>query len=121
MSSTVFWAMFNNELIIYPKTTAGTSIEITGTLTPPSYTDADLFKEMVKVPSASDEVQGLSDLQTKLVRYRVLARLMEDKRDYEGAAYMDNKSRFLEHKMRESHDDDAFTDTIGIMKGDPNV
>ena len=119
--SRVMWAMFNNQLIIYPETTAGTSVEITGTLTPPSYTDADLFKEMVKVPSTSDEVQGLSDLQTKLVRYRVLARLMEDKRDYEGATYMDNKARFLEHKMRESHSDESFTSSVGIMKADSNA
>lgn len=109
--------MFNNQLIIYPKAMAGSSVEITGTLTPPSYTDADLFKDMVKVPSDdSAEVQGLSDLQMKLVRYRVLARLMEDKQQYEGAAYMDNKARYLEHKMRESHEDGAFVNSIGQTK-----
>lgn len=114
----LFWSMFNNQLIIYPKVNAGTSVEITGTLTPPSYTDADLFKEMVKVPDPLevDEIQGLSDLQLKLVRYRVLARLMEDKLNYQGASYMDNKARFLEHKMRESHADDNFTGSVGLMK-----
>lgn len=115
--SRIMWSMFNDQLIIYPKTTAGTSVEITGILTPPAYTDADLYKDMVKVPGDTDEVQALTELQLKLVRYRVLARLKEDKQDYEGAAYMDAKARMLEHKMRESHDDDAFTTSIGLQRG----
>lgn len=122
MASRVMWSMFNGQLIIYPKTNAGTSVEITGTLTPPAYTDADLFKEMVKIPADADtEVQSLSDLQLKLVRYRVAARLFEDKGDLERASYMDGKSRVIEHKMRESHEDEEFLSSVGVMRGDPNV
>ena len=121
MSSSINWAMFNDQLIIYPKVSSGTSVEITGTLTPPKYTDSELYMKMVQVPSDTDEVQGLSDTQLKLVRYRVLARLMEDAKDYQGAQYMDQKAAVLEHKMHEIYEDPSYTNSIGIMKGSPSA
>jgi hypothetical protein len=121
MRSLINWAMFNGRLIIYPKVSSGTSFEITGTLTPPYYDDSDLYKKMMVVPSDDDEVQGLSNEQLKLVRYRVIARLMEDAKDYQGAQYMDNKAALLEHQMHKSFEDSGYTGSVGIMKGSPNV
>ena len=118
----VFWSMFNQQLIIVPMAQAGTDIEITGALTPPSYTDGDIFKDMVRVPTDSTMVQGLSDTQLKLVRYRVISRLYEDKADpnlLQKAAYFDQKANRLEHKMRATHDDESFTDSNSSMRGHP--
>jgi hypothetical protein len=118
----VFWAMFNQQLIIVPKAAIGSNVEITGALTPPKYTDSDLFKDMVRVPTATTEVQGLSDTQLKLVRYRVIARLYEDKADpnlLQKASYFDNKARQLEHMMKATHEDGAYTDSNSLMRGHP--
>lgn len=120
MASRIHWAMFNEQLIIFPRVDSGTSVEITGALTPPKYTDDDLYMEMVQVPSEDDEIQGLSDTQLKLVRYRVLARLMEDAMNYQGAQYMDQKAAVIEHKMHETYEDPGYTNSTGIMRGSPD-
>lgn len=119
----IFWAMFNNQLIIYPKPDTGANVEITGYLAPPSYTDGDLFKKMVQVPDTDDanQIQGLSDEQLKLVRYRVAARLYEDALMFDKAQYMDNKATVIEHKMHATHNDSQrFTSVMGQMKGSGN-
>jgi len=114
--------MYNNLLVVYPRTVSGTKLEITGSLSPPPYNDEDLVKQMVKVPvDAATEVQGLSNKQLKLVRYRVLVRLFEDKHDLKSAQYMEARARRLEHKMHASHEDDEFTSHTGVQRGDTNA
>jgi len=116
------WAMFNGQLIIYPLQPSTSSVEIIGVLSPPAYTDADLLKEMVKVPEDEDtEVQGLSPAQLKLVRYSVIKRLFEDKGDLAKANYFGQQVNILKHMMRATHEDDEFTDSSGEMMGDGNA
>lgn len=120
--STIMWAMFNGQLIIYPLQPSTSSVEIIGVLSPPAYTDADLLKEMVKVPEDEDtEVQGLSPAQLKLVRYSVIKRLFEDKGDLAKANYFGQQVNILKHMMRATHEDDEFTDSSGEMMGDGNA
>jgi len=115
---TKFWSMFNGQLIIYPMINAGTTVEITGVLSPPEYTDADLHKDLVRVPDDQDtQVQGLSPLQTKLLRYYVVKRLLEDIQDFDKAGYIRNEILTLKHQMRAYHEDQDFTDSNGEMFG----
>jgi len=114
--------MFNGKLIVHPRAPSGASLELTGALRPPPYTDLDLFKSLVAVPSdPSIEIQGLSNAQMKLVRYRVITRLLEDKADVasvEKSRLMDTRSRILEHSMKATCVDDNFTSSTNIIRVD---
>lgn len=108
------WCTYNSQLILYPKVNAGTAIEIIGILSPPKYVNADQIKEMVKVPTdGTTEVQGLSDAQLKLVRYRVMRRLLEDERNIDMATYFATRVKEIERELNQQHEDPEFTDSVG--------
>ncbi len=112
-----FWSMYDGELIIYPKAGTSATVEITGLLHPNKYTENDLNKEMVKeVTDADAEVQGLSDDQLKLVRYRVMTRLLEDIQQFDKADRMESRAIRIEREMRISHADSGYTDSDGQVR-----
>jgi hypothetical protein len=119
MSCNLFWAMYDGQLILYPKVLGSSDLELVGYLKPPDYADSDLNKSMVKEVTDSDtEVQGLSHAQLKLVRYRVMSRIAEDVGNYDLADRLESKAVRIRHEMQETHSDGNFTDTTGRVSVD---
>lgn len=111
------WCLYNQQLIIWPKQSAGAECEVVGRLAPPLLTTLDQQKELTKFPSDSTtEVQSLSSELLRFVKIRVIRRLLEDQGKFEPAAYMGSRAREVERELLMEHEDTEFTDFSGKVR-----